>query len=275
MLLEAILAPGALTTLFQPIVEIREGQPFVDRIECLTRGPENSNAHRADVLFAYARKKGAEPEVDRAAAHSALQSASILPPHLELSINATAATLSRDRGFPEFLRRKALAYGINIARVLLEITEQSPTLPGQHFEENLWAMRNLGMKIALDDVGLANSNFAMMLDVKPDYFKLDKYLVQGAHKDRYRQAVIKSVQTLAENFGARVIAEGIEDLADLHTVLDVGITLVQGFLFGRPGRVPQFLGTPFLERVGSYKPPCRPISTTPARTELLEPMEAR
>ena len=64
------------------------------------------------------------------------------------------------------------------------------------------------MRIALDDVGLGHSNFQMMVDAKPDYFKLDRYFVHGCHRDKYRRAVVASVAKLAEELDSSVVAEG-------------------------------------------------------------------
>ena len=73
----------------------------------------------------------------------------------------------------------------------------------------------------------------MILDTRPDYFKIDGYFVRGCRSDFYRQAVLESIAGLAARFGARVIAESVEDEAELATVTRLGIDLVQGWLFGR------------------------------------------
>jgi EAL domain-containing protein (putative c-di-GMP-specific phosphodiesterase class I) len=74
----------------------------------------------------------------------------------------------------------------------------------------------------------------MILECRPDYFKVDRYFVDGCHKDFHRRAVVASVAQLARPFGARVVAEGVEDPADLVALKRLGITLIQGFLFGMP-----------------------------------------
>jgi EAL domain-containing protein (putative c-di-GMP-specific phosphodiesterase class I) len=84
--------------------------------------------------------------------------------------------------------------------------------------------------IALDDVGFGHSNYALMLDVRPDYFKLDRRLVHGCHADPYRRAVIESVEALAAKVKARVIAEGVEVAPEVDALREMGISLAQGFL---------------------------------------------
>ena len=102
------------------------------------------------------------------------------------------------------------------------------------FRAALKALRALGARIALDDVGLGHSNFMMILECMPDYLKVDRYLVAGCHHDFHRRAMLASIAQLARPFGARVVAEGVEEAADLAVLKRMGITLIQGYLFGRP-----------------------------------------
>src|SRR6185369_8891608 len=105
------------------------------------------------------------------------------------------------------------------------------------FRNALAGLRDIGARIALDDVGLGHSNFLMILECRPEYFKIDRYFVHGARSDFYRQAVLGSVVHLAKPFGARVVAEGVEDEDDLAAVRAAGIDLVQGWMFGMPQAV--------------------------------------
>ena len=74
----------------------------------------------------------------------------------------------------------------------------------------------------------------MILECMPDYLKVDRYLVAGCHRDFHRKAMLASIAQLARPFGARVVAEGVEEPADLKVLKRLGITLIQGYLFGRP-----------------------------------------
>jgi EAL domain-containing protein (putative c-di-GMP-specific phosphodiesterase class I) len=95
-------------------------------------------------------------------------------------------------------------------------------------------MRESGIAIALDDVGLGQSNYKMILDVRPDIYKLDRYLVNGAWSDPYRQVILDSLARMVRRLEARAVAEGVEDRNELVAVEAAGIDLVQGFLFARP-----------------------------------------
>ncbi|HVE71340.1 MAG TPA: EAL domain-containing protein [Thermoanaerobaculia bacterium] len=231
--LNRILQPGAITPVYQPIFRVN-GSPVVEGVECLSRGPRGTNFEAADVLFEYVRLKREESLVDRACIAAAFRGASALPSSLRLGVNVHASTLGRDHGFIGFLQSTAAATGIDLKRVIIEVVEHAPPWDGISFQSTLEQLRALGTAIALDDVGLGQSNFKMILDVRPDFLKLDRYFVGGCASDRHRRAVISALRTLARDFDAEVVAEGVENENDSSTLQGLGITLMQGFLYAHP-----------------------------------------
>jgi EAL domain-containing protein (putative c-di-GMP-specific phosphodiesterase class I) len=123
--------------------------------------------------------------------------------------------------------------GISLDRLVIEVVEHVSPWDRPSFLNAIDGLRAIGVAIALDDIGLGQSNYQMILDTRPDYFKIDGYFVRGCRSDFYRQAVLESVAGLAARFGARVVAESVEDELDLAMVTKLGINLVQGWLFGR------------------------------------------
>jgi EAL domain-containing protein (putative c-di-GMP-specific phosphodiesterase class I) len=233
-LLDQLLAPGGVSIVFQPIVEARNRTARVHSVECLARGPSGTHAESPVVLFEYVRRRREEPAVDRACLLKCLEQARGLPPFLRLSLNVHATTLSRDPEFPQFVASTAEAAGISPCRITMEIVENAPPHDGPAFLRALSGLRSFGMRIALDDVGLGHSNYKMIVDTRPDYFKIDRFFVRNVHEDSYRMAVLESVGKLAERVGARVVAEGVETLSELDAVKSCGIDLIQGYLFSRP-----------------------------------------
>jgi EAL domain-containing protein (putative c-di-GMP-specific phosphodiesterase class I) len=232
-MLDTLLSPGALTTLFQPIVH--EPSRRVHAFECLTRGPAGTNFQSADVLFEYARRKGAEGILDRACASQALVTAAReLPPAADVAINIHASTLGRDTGFARDFERLASSCDVAPARVIVEIVEHAPVLNHRDFITSLENLRLAGFRIALDDVGLGYSNFKMMVDCAPDYLKIERHFTCGAESDPRRCAVIESVAGFARRVGARVVAEGVEEESERAFLTSLGIDLMQGYLYARP-----------------------------------------
>lgn len=233
--LNRILQPGGITPMYQPIVRVANAVATETYgLECLSRGPAGTNFESADVLFEYVRLKREESLVDRACIAIGMHGATAFPPELRLGINVHASTLGRDHGFLSFLKKTAEASHIDLRRVTIEIVEHAPPWDGVSFLAALDQLRDLGTTIAIDDVGLGQSNFKMLLDVQPDLLKLDRYFVEGCAADSRRRAVIAAIQQLSNDCGAELIAEGVSSREDAEALQTLGVTLMQGFLYSEP-----------------------------------------
>lgn len=226
-LLDTILDPSRLSVRFQPIFLVRDESTQVQSLEALVRGPRRTNFERADILFDYVRRKKAEPMMDRSCTVAICDAALNLPADIPININVHAATLGHKAGFVEFFENQTKRRGLRMDRFTVEIVEHAPTCNIPELMDGITALRDLGVRIALDDVGLGQSNYRMMLDCHPEYFKLDAYFVRGLFADPKRRAVVDSVVTLARALGSSVVAEGVESNQDLTQLRRMGIELVQ------------------------------------------------
>lgn len=147
---------------------------------------------------------------------------------------AALGDVLRDRGFPQALALNARAAGIDATRVTVEIVESSAPDDASRFAHALVELREMGFKLALDDIGLGHSNLKMFVDLEPHYFKIDRYFVHQVERNPYRLAVLACLAELGRRVGARVVAEGVESDASLTATLRSGIRLVQGILLARP-----------------------------------------
>ena len=234
-LLDEILAPEAMTTVFQPIVAFdAEENRSLHGYEALSRGPRGTHASRADVLFEYVRRKHAEPVVDRACVLAALRAARHLPACPHLSLNVHAATLGQDDRFGETLLEAAAAGGLRPEQLVIEIVEQSSVWNSFGFARALDGLRKAGVRLAVDDVGTGHSNLQMVVEVQPDFLKLDRFFVAGAATCPVRRATLGAMTLLAASFGGAVVAEGVETSDDLAAVRAAGISLAQGYLLSPP-----------------------------------------
>jgi EAL domain-containing protein (putative c-di-GMP-specific phosphodiesterase class I) len=233
-MLHRLLEPDGLVVLFQPIVRRHESGWRLHALEALVRGPSGTNMESAEVLFEYVRRKREESLIDRECVGRALWEARGLAGEPALAINVHASTLGRDRDFVAFLADTAAGLGVAPTRITIEIVEHAPAWEGHSFARALSGLRELGVRVALDDIGLGHSNYRMILECQPDCFKIDRFVVSGAAGDARRRAVLRSVAGLAHDFGAQTVAEGVETEEDLGCVLALGIPIVQGFLFSAP-----------------------------------------
>jgi EAL domain-containing protein (putative c-di-GMP-specific phosphodiesterase class I) len=228
-LMQEILGEGGLSTMFQPIFEIDGHRPLLFAVEALSRGPKGSNAERAEVLFEYVRRKQKEVEVDRACVISALQASCSMSTPCAISINVHAATFERDEKWPEFLAEIAGIHGVPLTRLILEIVEQQEYTDAPRFFRAIDRLRSAGVRIALDDIGLGYSNYRMLIEIRPDFFKIDRYFVAGSSEKPSARAAIESIVLLADRLGGHVVAEGVESESDLGAILGLGIRLAQGY----------------------------------------------
>lgn len=240
-LLDKILAPDAISTVFQPIYKIGPAglKPVI--VECLSRGPALTNAAHPGVFFEYVQLKAAEPQVDRACAAAALAAIARLRSPEIFSLNVFAATLVRDSDFVRWVGAEMKRLNLNPAMLIFELVEHGEAWDTQAFLGALRDLRALGSTIALDDVGLAHSNFQRILDCDPEFLKLDRCIVRNCDRDDRRQALLRSLALLANDLGAHLIAEGVETPTELSTLRSHAITLFQGYLFSRPVPATQIL----------------------------------
>jgi len=229
-LLETISEPRELSVYFQPIFRVHSRLNQVHSVEALIRGPRGTNFERADVLFDYVRRKHAEAMMDRSCFIAICRAAATLPAQLRLNVNMHATTLGHRPGFPDFLHEQALKHSLAMDRITVEIVEHAPSCNIPGLMDSITALRDWGVRIALDDVGLGQSNYRMMLDCRPGYFKLDAYFVRGLTRDSKRRAVVESVVALGDALESSVVAEGVESVDDLAELRRIGVEFFQANL---------------------------------------------
>jgi EAL domain-containing protein (putative c-di-GMP-specific phosphodiesterase class I) len=223
---------GKLPVLFQPIVDVHGLCPLVVAAEAMVSLREESTSESASAAVDQARRLRPEIAADRAHVASALDTARALPSTFDLWLQVRAVTLSQDPEFLCFLGDAASTTNTRLTRLVIEIAEYTPEWADTGLTESLDALRHIDVRIAANEVGLGQADCRMILDCRPDYFKVDRYLVQGCHRDFYRRAVVESISMLAGKFGARVIAKGVEYPLDLETLRSRGVELAQGSIFG-------------------------------------------
>jgi EAL domain-containing protein (putative c-di-GMP-specific phosphodiesterase class I) len=251
--LEMMQEPGALSVRFQPIFRVKNGERHIDSIEALIRGPRGTNFSRADILFDYVRRKKAEAIADQYCITAVCDTVLRLPADVRVNVNVHASTLGQGSTFVEFFQRCARKRSLKLDRFTVEIVEHAPSYDAAQLERSISQLRDWGVRIALDDVGLGQSNYRMMLDCDPEYFKLDAYFVKDITKDPKRRAVIESLVALAARLESAVVAEAVASEEDLARVTDLGVDLVQANILcpAMPLEDLQKLG--HLKSVGEYK----------------------
>ena len=198
------------------------------------------------MLFDYFRLKREEVRIDRCCVAKAIAGAKLAAAPL-LFINVHAATLERDPLFSAFLAKTCRDLDFDPARLVVELVEQSTFWQIALLHDALKRIRAIGAAIALDDVGVGYCNLRMILEVQPDYVKIDRFFIDGCGRDPQRQAVLRSIAKLGGEFGATIVAEGIENVEEFDFVREAGIPLAQGYFLARPVENPALICPPEIE----------------------------
>jgi EAL domain-containing protein (putative c-di-GMP-specific phosphodiesterase class I)/FixJ family two-component response regulator len=122
------------------------------------------------------------------------------------------------------------------SRVVLEITERASLSRVSDVTDRVAALRALGYRIAVDDLGAGYAGLASFARLKPEVVKLDMSLVRGVDQDPLRQKLVSSIVRASHDLGIVVVAEGIETGAEREVVEQLEVDLLQGYLLGRPHR---------------------------------------
>lgn len=227
---ELVLAEE-IEVLYEPIVNLSTRE--VLGYEALSRGPAGSDVRAPGPLFQRAQESGLLYEVDSVCRRQALQGARGLPAGRKLFLNCLPAAI-RDPSFRgDALRRRLETMELRPQDVVFEITEQESIGNVTLFREARDHFASLGLGIAMDDMGIGYSSLARLLQLEPDYVKIDQSLVRGIDADPARQELLRSLEAVATRLGARLIGEGIETSEELAVLQGLGIPFGQGYLLGR------------------------------------------
>jgi EAL domain-containing protein (putative c-di-GMP-specific phosphodiesterase class I) len=121
-------------------------------------------------------------------------------------------------------------------RVVLELTERSSLEAIPELQRRVAALRALGFRIALDDLGVGYSGLASLTQLEPEIVKLDRSLIHGVHESARRRAVVRSMVSLCRSLDIAVIGEGVEREAEAEALRALKVGQLQGYLIGPPNR---------------------------------------
>ncbi|HVJ19417.1 MAG TPA: EAL domain-containing response regulator [Polyangiaceae bacterium] len=212
----------------QPIVNVRTHKVF--GYEALLRSSEPGLANPAVILDA-AQRLGRLEQLGRYVRERAAALIPSAPPEALVFVNVHASEL----GDPLLVDPNA-PLSRYAERVVLEITERAPLDSVRDARRRIAALRDLGYRIAVDDLGAGYSGLGTFAQLEPEFVKLDMDLLRDVHVTPTKQKVIRSLASLAREMGMLVVAEGVERREERDTLIELGCELLQGFLFARPER---------------------------------------
>ena len=214
---------------FQPIVQATSGT--VVSYEALIRGPDGESAH--SVLSRVPH--GALHEFDAHGRAVAIALAARLGLCTQLNLNFLPQSLFSQRDFLTPMLEAASRSGLPIDRLVLEVTEGEVIDDVARFAGRIKRYRAQGLKLAIDDFGAGYCGLNLLAEFQPDVLKLDMALLRGIERSGPRQAIVRAILSACTDLGIDAIAEGVETVDEFCWLADEGVSLFQGYLFGRPG----------------------------------------
>lgn len=221
-------AMKGLWVAFQPIV--RQSDRGLFGFEALVRS-RHAALETADELLRAAEHLQRLGELERAVHARVAGAAGAAPSGANLLVNLHPWDL-RDEGL--------LAPGTPLtaiaSRVVLEITERASLDGLKDTKKRVTSLRQLGYRIAVDDLGAGYAGLSSFALLEPEVAKLDMSIVRGVDTDVKKQSIVRSMAKLCGELGVLAITEGVETPAERSTLSELGCDLLQGYLFARPDR---------------------------------------
>ncbi|WP_455925713.1 sensor domain-containing phosphodiesterase [Pseudomonas putida] len=222
--ISAVLAGNQPTIVYQPIFDF-QGMTICGW-ECLSRF--NVEPIRSpDQWFNEAADAGLGVELECHAIAAALKNMDALPSGTYLTLNCSPQLITSGR----LIELLGLCPA---SRIVLEVTEHAIVNDYRTLLLALKPLRQIGVRIAIDDAGAGYASMRHILQLRPDMIKLDISLTQGIDHDPQKRAMASALIAFARETGSTIVAEGVETRSELEALRLLGANKVQGYLLGRP-----------------------------------------
>jgi EAL domain-containing protein (putative c-di-GMP-specific phosphodiesterase class I) len=242
--IERVLEDEDIAMAYQPIFDMTGG---CRGVEALARFPVPLGP--PDETFAAARDLDLSFELERLVARKVWSLLERLPDDRFLSLNLTPGAAL------ELAHRARTRDELPLDRLVVEITEHAVVPSYGALRDALEPLRRRGLRIAIDDAGAGYASLRHVVELRPDFVKVDQSLSHGVADDHARLVAVSAFVLLALDIGASVIAEGVERELDLAALREAGVELVQGYLTAPPSldlhKVAGWLGLSVPEMAGA------------------------
>jgi diguanylate cyclase (GGDEF)-like protein len=237
-IIDTLLCGGKIAAALQPIVRL--ANDTVIGYEALARYPPLPRIRTPDELFASAASLNMQSAVDLACVSAALHAATNIG-EADLFVNVLIGTLVDERGVAA-LDKAVRDARVDPASIVLEFSEREPVPDLALLQRIAAELRAHGFRIAVDDAGAGHASMRVIAELRPEFIKIDRSLIQAVDADRARRALVVALLSFSGHICARVIAEGIETVRERETLQSLGVQFGQGWLPGRPVLLHQLEG---------------------------------
>jgi EAL domain-containing protein (putative c-di-GMP-specific phosphodiesterase class I) len=220
--------PFDIAMAYQPIIDAEAGRIFAH--EALVRGVNGEGAKWVldqitdDNRYTF----------DQTCRVKAIETAAALGVECRLSVNFLPNAVYQPETCIRATLDTARRTGFPIERILFEVTEVEKVEDVGHLSRIITEYKRQGFTTAIDDFGAGFAGLNLLADYQPDYIKIDMQLTRGVDQDRVRRALLGGIVGACREIGVGVVAEGIETEGEAAALRDMGVNLLQGYLFAKP-----------------------------------------
>jgi EAL domain-containing protein (putative c-di-GMP-specific phosphodiesterase class I) len=155
-------------------------------------------------------------------------------PDCKLSINFLPKAVYRAETCIRATLEASRTFDFPVDRLMFEVTEGERVEDPNHLKSIFEEYARQGFTTAVDDFGSGYSGLNMLAMFQPQVLKIDMALTRDIDRDTVRQAIVEGIVLVSKRLGITVVAEGIETREERDALLDLGIELMQGYLFAKP-----------------------------------------
>ncbi len=217
------------TMAFQPIVDVAAGTVWAH--EALVRGKEGQGAGwilgQVTEDNRYAFDQSCRIKAIELAAHLGMGNA-------RLSINFLPNAVYKAETCIRATLEAAARTGFPPDRIVFEVTENERVVDRDHLKSIFREYKRQGFLTAIDDFGAGYSGLNLLAEFQPDVIKLDMELTRDIDRNQARHSIVKAILGVCRDLGITPVAEGVETREEALALRDLGITLMQGYLYARP-----------------------------------------
>lgn len=220
---------GKLVAFFQPIAESKTGK--IVKYEALARVLDEGTIHLPIEFLPYIKSTTAYRLMSKVILTKAFDT--IKKHNIAVSVNFDVENFLDvtiyETIYDVILQRKDLANMLT-----LELLEDTQIKDISEILKRIEALQNLGVKIAIDDFGSGYSNFDYLLNIRPDFLKIDGSIIRMLNVNPYAKEIIKAILQMCAKLDIKVIAEFVSDEEKSTELAKMGIDYLQGFFIGKP-----------------------------------------
>jgi len=231
--LHSALAKGELEVVYQPIVDSRTGWTICCEALLRWKHPVRGNIP-PQAFISIAETTGTIHPIGAFVLNEACAEAMRWNADIRLAVNLSPVQFKRGPEMIDIVMRALRNSGLPPQRLDLEVTESILIEESEATRDIVAGLRSAHIGVALDDFGTGFASLAYLNDFPFSKIKIDRKFSQNVDQSSRTAAIIKGVVAISNELRMELIAEGVENGAQLRFMNRLGIHAIQGYVFSRP-----------------------------------------